>query len=137
MPSILPKKEFENVNFCPILLGQNFFVRFLGELKKTKGPFEINLPLTRPKTGGRSCSPAPYPQFRHSTKSNRSACVLDYLLRKDIIIGTLSILYENVHLCILSMSNRYVKMAKYQKMFFSPPIFHKMKKKLFAHSLTS
>jgi hypothetical protein len=40
--SILPKNELENVNFCPCLLGQNFFVRFLGELKKPKSPFEIN-----------------------------------------------------------------------------------------------
>ena len=27
--------ELENVNFFPSLLGQKFFVRFLGELKKT------------------------------------------------------------------------------------------------------
>ena len=32
-----PKNELENVNFCPSLLGQKCFVRFLGELKK-KGP---------------------------------------------------------------------------------------------------
>ena len=31
-----PKNELENVNFCPSLLGQTFFVRFLGELKKPK-----------------------------------------------------------------------------------------------------
>ena len=31
---ILPKDELENSNFCPRLLGQQFFVRFLGELKK-------------------------------------------------------------------------------------------------------
>ena len=42
MSSILPKNELENVNFCPSLLGQKFFVRFLGELKKPKSPFEIN-----------------------------------------------------------------------------------------------
>ena len=42
--SILPKNELENVNFCPSVLGQKFFVRFLGELKK-KCPFEINWPL--------------------------------------------------------------------------------------------
>ena len=35
----------ENSNVCPSLLGQKFFVRFLGELKKTKSPFEINWPL--------------------------------------------------------------------------------------------
>ena len=29
-----PKNELENVNFCPSLLGQKFFVCFLGELKK-------------------------------------------------------------------------------------------------------
>ena len=46
MSSILPKNELENVNFCPSLLGQKFFVRFLGELKKPKSPFEINWPLT-------------------------------------------------------------------------------------------
>ena len=40
-----PKNELENVNFCPSLLGQKFFVRFLGELKKTKSPFETNWPL--------------------------------------------------------------------------------------------
>ena len=42
--SILPKNELENVNFCPSLLGQKFFVRFLGELKKTKSLFENNWP---------------------------------------------------------------------------------------------
>jgi hypothetical protein len=31
-----PINELENVNFCPSILGQNFFLRFLGELKKTK-----------------------------------------------------------------------------------------------------
>ena len=45
MPSILPKKELKNVNFCPSLLGQECFVRFLGEVKKPKSPFEINWPL--------------------------------------------------------------------------------------------
>ena len=39
MSSILPKNELENVNFCPSLLGQKFFIRFLGELKKPKKPF--------------------------------------------------------------------------------------------------
>jgi hypothetical protein len=42
MSSILPKNELENVNFCPSLLGQKFFVRFLGELKKPKSTFKIN-----------------------------------------------------------------------------------------------
>ena len=42
---ILPKNELENSNFCPSLLGQKFFVCFLGELKKTKCPFEIKWPL--------------------------------------------------------------------------------------------
>ena len=37
-----PKNQLENVNFCPSQLGQKFFVRFLGELKKPKSPFEIN-----------------------------------------------------------------------------------------------
>ena len=32
--SILPKNELENVNFCPQLLGQIFFVCLMGELKK-------------------------------------------------------------------------------------------------------
>ena len=45
MSSILPKNELENVNFCPNLLGQKFFVPFLGELKKPKSHFEINRPL--------------------------------------------------------------------------------------------
>jgi hypothetical protein len=31
---IVPKNELENSNFCPSLMGQNFFVRFLEELKK-------------------------------------------------------------------------------------------------------
>jgi hypothetical protein len=34
--SILSKNELEKVNFCPSLLGQKFFVRFLEELKKQK-----------------------------------------------------------------------------------------------------
>ena len=34
--------KLENVNIHPSLLGQKFFVRFLGELKKPKSPFEIN-----------------------------------------------------------------------------------------------
>ena len=42
MSSILPKNELENGNFCPGLLGQNFFVRFWENLKKPKSPFEIN-----------------------------------------------------------------------------------------------
>ena len=38
-----PKKnELKNVNFCPSLVGQKFFIRFLGELKKLKSPFKIN-----------------------------------------------------------------------------------------------
>ena len=41
---IVPKNELENSNFCPSLMGQNFFVRFLEELKK-KCPLEINRPL--------------------------------------------------------------------------------------------
>ena len=40
MSSILRKNELENVNFCPCLLGQKFFIHFLGELKKPKKPFE-------------------------------------------------------------------------------------------------
>ena len=36
------KNKLENSKFCPSLLGQKFFVRFLEELKKTKSPFEIN-----------------------------------------------------------------------------------------------
>ena len=40
--SILPKNELKNSNFCPSLLGQKFFVRFLEELKNPKFPFEIN-----------------------------------------------------------------------------------------------
>ena len=48
VPWVLQKKnELENVNFCPSLLEQKFFVRFLGELKKTKSSFEINWPLLR------------------------------------------------------------------------------------------
>ena len=34
MSSILPKNELENVNFCPSLLEQIFFVCILRELKK-------------------------------------------------------------------------------------------------------
>ena len=45
MSSILTKNELENVNFCPSLLGQTFFVRFWENWKKTKSPFEINWPL--------------------------------------------------------------------------------------------
>ena len=45
MSSILPKNELGNSNFCPSLLGQTFFVHFLGELKTPKSPFEINWPL--------------------------------------------------------------------------------------------
>ena len=44
---ILPKNELENSNFCPSLLRQKMFVRFLGGLKKPKCPFEINWPLLR------------------------------------------------------------------------------------------
>ena len=33
MPSILPKNKLENVNFCPSLLGQKFFIPFFGKLK--------------------------------------------------------------------------------------------------------
>ena len=41
-----PKKTNpENVNFCPSLLGQKFILRFGGELKKPKSPFEVNWPL--------------------------------------------------------------------------------------------
>jgi hypothetical protein len=43
--SILPKNELENSIFCPSLLRQKFFVRFLEELKIPKSPFEINWPL--------------------------------------------------------------------------------------------
>ena len=42
MSPILPKNELENSNFCSSLLGQKFFVHFLGELNKSKGLFEIN-----------------------------------------------------------------------------------------------
>ena len=42
LSSILPKNELENINFRPSLLEQKFFVRFLGEFKKSKSPFEIN-----------------------------------------------------------------------------------------------
>ena len=34
-----------NVNLCPSLLGQKFFVHFLEEMKKPKSPFKINWPL--------------------------------------------------------------------------------------------
>ena len=34
--SVLPKNELENVNFCPSLLGQKFFISFCGELKNQK-----------------------------------------------------------------------------------------------------
>ena len=47
LSTILPKNELDIVNFYPSLLEQNFFVRFLGELKKPKSPFEINLPLEK------------------------------------------------------------------------------------------
>ena len=33
------------LSFSLAYWGQNFFVRFLGELKKPKSPFEINWPL--------------------------------------------------------------------------------------------
>ena len=36
------KKELENLNFCPNLLGQKFFHHFLEELKTQKSPLEIN-----------------------------------------------------------------------------------------------
>ena len=36
------KNQLENSNSCPSLLGQKFFVGFLGELKKLKCPFQIN-----------------------------------------------------------------------------------------------
>ena len=50
MSSILPKDKLENVNFCPILLRQKFFIRFLGEWKKPKSPFKIDWPLWQDKT---------------------------------------------------------------------------------------
>ena len=40
--SILPQNELENVDFCPSLQGQIFFVSVLRELKQPKSPFEIN-----------------------------------------------------------------------------------------------
>ena len=43
--SVLQKNKLENSNFCPSLLGQKFFVRFLEELKNPKFPLEINWPL--------------------------------------------------------------------------------------------
>ena len=46
MSAILPKNERENLNFCPSLLEQKFFVRFLEELKTPKCPFEIIWPLS-------------------------------------------------------------------------------------------
>ena len=45
MVTILPKNELENSYFCTSLLGQTFFVNFLGELKKSKCPSEMNWPL--------------------------------------------------------------------------------------------
>ena len=36
-----PKNKLKIVNFCPSQLGQIIFLRFLGELKKPKSPFEI------------------------------------------------------------------------------------------------
>ena len=45
--SILPKNELENSNFCPSLMGQKFFVRFMEELKTQKSPCEINWPLKK------------------------------------------------------------------------------------------
>ena len=36
------KNEPNNFNFCPSLLGQKFFVRFLEELKIPKRHFKIN-----------------------------------------------------------------------------------------------
>jgi hypothetical protein len=36
------KNELENFNFCPSLMGQKFFVRFLEEMKTPKRLFEIN-----------------------------------------------------------------------------------------------
>jgi hypothetical protein len=33
------------LSFALAYWGQNFFVRFLGELKKPKSPFKINCPL--------------------------------------------------------------------------------------------
>ena len=50
MSLILPKSELENVKFCPSLLGQKLFVRFLGELKTLKFPFKINWPLAEALT---------------------------------------------------------------------------------------
>ena len=37
--SILPKSKLENLNFCPSLLGQKFFLRFLEEFKNYKKSF--------------------------------------------------------------------------------------------------
>ena len=39
------KNKLENSNFCPSLLGEKFFVCFLGKLKKTKCSFENYWPL--------------------------------------------------------------------------------------------
>ena len=36
MSSILSKNELENFNFCPSLLGQNFFARFLEKFTNQK-----------------------------------------------------------------------------------------------------
>ena len=38
---IAPKNQLENVNFCPSLLGQKFFIHFLGELKRPKSPSKL------------------------------------------------------------------------------------------------
>jgi hypothetical protein len=45
--SILPKNELENVNFCPSLLGQNFFVRFFGRIEKNKKTLQNQLTFSR------------------------------------------------------------------------------------------
>ena len=42
MSSIFPKNELENFNFCPRLLGQKVFFRFLEELKKQKVPSKLS-----------------------------------------------------------------------------------------------
>ena len=39
--SILPKDELEKFNFCPSLLGQKYFVRFLEEFKTPKVLFKL------------------------------------------------------------------------------------------------
>ena len=38
---IAPKNQLENVNFCPSLLGQKFFIHFLGELKRPKSTSKL------------------------------------------------------------------------------------------------